>query len=66
MLLILHWQERDRRSQAKSCQTISSGELHYYLGLKVVQDKESGGVHIGQPVYAENILQQFGMEKARL
>ena len=37
----------------------------YYLGLKVIQDKRSGGVWIGQPVYAENVMQNIGMENAK-
>ena len=54
-----------KQNLAKQFQVKDIGELHYFLGLKVVQDKESGGVHIGQPAYAEKVLQQFGMEKAK-
>ena len=54
-----------KQNLAKQFQVKDIGELHYFLGLKVVQDKESGGVYIGQPAYAEKVLQQFGMEKAK-
>jgi transposase InsO family protein len=39
------------------------GELHYFLGLKVVQGKNC--VWIGQPGYVDSILQKFGMENAK-
>ena len=38
------------------------GELHYFLGVKIIQD---GKVWIGQPAYAESILQKFSMENAK-
>ena len=41
------------------------GELHYFLGVKIVQDMDAGNVWIGQPAYAESILQKFGMESAK-
>ena len=41
------------------------GELHYFLGVKVVQGKDSSGVWIGQPAYAACVLQKFGMENAK-
>ena len=41
------------------------GELHYFLGVKVIQDHKKGTIWIGQPVYTENILQKFGMENAK-
>ena len=41
------------------------GKLHYFLGVKVVQDQGSKKVWIGQPAYVESILQKFGMENAK-
>ena len=41
------------------------GELHYFLGVKVIQDRKKGNIWIGQPVYTKNILQKFGMENAK-
>lgn len=41
------------------------GELHYFLGVKVVQDASKGQVRIGQPSYTENVLKKFGMENSK-
>ena len=41
------------------------GELHYFLGVKIVQNHEKGTIWIGQPLYTENILQKFIMENAK-
>ena len=41
------------------------GELHYFFGVKIIQDEEDGKVWIGQPAYAESILQKFSMENAK-
>ena len=37
------------------------GELHYFLGVKIVQDKKNGAVWVAQPAYKENILNKFGI-----
>lgn len=41
------------------------GKLHHFLGMKVIQDEPTGRVWIGQPSYANEILQKFGMEMAK-
>ena len=41
------------------------GELHFFLGVKIVQDHKRGTIWLGQPAYAESILQQFNMENAK-
>ena len=41
------------------------GRLHYFLGIKVSQDKKTGDVGIGQPAYAENLLKKFGMDATK-
>ena len=41
------------------------GDLHYFLGVKVVQDHNTESVWIGQESYTENILRRVGMEDAR-
>ena len=41
------------------------GELHYFLGVKIVQNHEKVTIWIGQPLYTENTLQKFGMENAK-
>lgn len=37
------------------------GKLHHFLGVKIIQDKHSGVIWIGQPLYTETMLQKFGM-----
>ena len=43
------------------------GELHHFLGVKVVQNHKTGRVWIGQQSYTEgiNILKKFGMEDGK-
>ena len=41
------------------------GELHYFLDMKIVLNEKIGEVWIGQPAYAESILQKFGMENCK-
>ena len=41
------------------------GELHYFLGVKVVQDLKASTVWLGQPAYSENIILQFNMQNAK-
>ena len=35
------------------------GELHYFLGVKIVRDSQAGTIWLGQPSYSENIVQRF-------
>lgn len=41
------------------------GELHYFLGVQVIQDHERGTVWIGQPTFTESALQKYGMNEAK-
>ena len=41
------------------------GELHHFLGVRIVQDVEKRTIWIGQPLYTENILEKFGMNNAK-
>ena len=41
------------------------GELHHFLGTKVLQNKQNGDVWIGQPAYVQKILRKFNMENAK-
>ena len=41
------------------------GELKYFLGIKVEQNKESGFIWIGQPAYTENFLKRLGMQDSK-
>lgn len=52
-----------KKALAKQFKIKDMGKLHYFLGVKVVQDE--AGVWIGQPAYAESILQRFGMDHAK-
>ena len=39
------------------------GELHHFLGVKVIQDKESNSIWIGQEMYARELIKKFKMEE---
>ena len=41
------------------------GELKYFLGIKVEQNKESGSIWIGQPAYTENLLKRLGQQDSK-
>ena len=42
------------------------GELHYFLGVNVKQNFEAGKIWIGQPSYAQNVLEKFGLQNCKL
>ena len=54
-----------KQALSQQFQVKDMGELHYFLGVKVVQDQKAGSVWIGQQSYTENILRKFGMEDAK-
>ena len=54
-----------KQALSKEFQVKDMGELHYFLGVKVVQDHKTGNVWIGQESYTENVLRRFGMEDAK-
>ena len=37
------------------------GGLHYFLGIKIIQDNSMGDVWIGQPAYTDKVLEKFEM-----
>ena len=41
------------------------GELHYFLGVQVVQDHKRGTVWMGQPTFTEFVLQKYNMSEAK-
>ena len=43
--------------------TRDMGELEYFLGVAVNQNKKSGAVWIGQPVYTSKVIEKFNMTK---
>ena len=54
-----------KKALAKQFEVKDMGELHYFLGVKIIQDPKSGEVWIGQPAYTKSVLQKFGMENAK-
>ena len=41
------------------------GKLHYFLGMQVVQDQQTGDTWIGQPNYIENLLRNLCMQDSK-
>ena len=41
------------------------GELHYFLGVQVIQDHKRGTVWMSQPTFAESVLQKYHMSEAK-
>ena len=54
-----------KQAFSQEFQVKDMGELHHFLGMKVVQDQETGNVWIGQKSYLENILRSFDMENCK-
>ena len=54
-----------KQAFSQEFQVRDMGELHYFLGVKVVQDKDTGNIWIGQESYTESILRRFGMENCK-
>ena len=54
-----------KQALSQQFQVKDMGELHYFLGVTVIQDHKAGSVWIGQQSYTENILKKFGMEDAK-
>lgn len=38
------------------------GEMHHFLGVKVIQNHKSGEIWIGQTTYVKDLLTKFKME----
>ena len=41
------------------------GLLHHFLGVKVIQDPDTGTIWMGQPTYTEKILLRYGMHNSK-
>ena len=54
-----------KQALAKHFDIKDMGALHYFLGMKVIQNAETNEVWMGQPAYTQNLLQKFGMESAK-
>lgn len=52
--------ELGRRFQLKDM-----GELHYFLGVSVKQNFDTGQTWIGQPAYTKAVIEKFGMEHSK-
>ena len=50
---------------AKRFQLKDMGELHYFLGVNIKQNSETGKTWIGQPEYTKAMLKKFGMENCK-
>ena len=50
---------------AKNFNVKDLGELIYFLGVKIVQDRKAGAIWIGQPIYTEGILEKYGMKNCK-
>ena len=51
-----------KRALAAKFDIKDMGRLHYFLGIKILQDEKTGNVWIGQPTYVENVL---GMDNSK-
>ena len=54
-----------KKGLAEGFEVKDMGELHHFLGVKVIQNPQIGEVWIGQEAYAQRVLQKFGMENAK-
>lgn len=68
--VILAGRSEDSRAEVK--QNLSHkfemkdlGALHYFLGVKIIQDLLGGVIWIGQPAYTEKILQRYKMHDSK-
>ena len=41
------------------------GELHHFLGVKIIQKHETGEIWMGQSVYTRNVVQKLGMANSK-
>ena len=41
------------------------GELHHFLGVKVIQNRKSNSIWIGQETYVRELLKEFKMEESK-
>ena len=54
-----------KRSLTKKFDIKDLGKLHHFLRMKIVQDKATGSIWVGQQAYTENLLKRFGMEAVK-
>lgn len=41
------------------------GELTYFLGVKIIQNKKTGSIWLGQKLYTESVLNKYQTDQAK-
>ena len=54
-----------KKGLAKGFEVKDMSELHHFLGVKVIQNPQTGEVWIAQEADAQRVLQEFAMENAK-
>jgi len=54
-----------KQALSKQFKMKDMGELHHFLGVKVIQKPETGQLWIGQSAYVKGILEKFGMDNSK-
>lgn len=57
--------EEVKKELGKCFKVNDMGELTYFLGVKIIQNKEKGSIWIGQETYTESILEKYQMDRAK-
>ncbi len=68
--ILLAGESQQKIAQVKSelgshFQVKDMGELHYFLGVSVEQNTETGYTWIGQPAYTQAVIKKFGLENSK-
>ena len=54
-----------KKGLAEGFEVKDMGELHHFLGVKVIQNPQTGEVWMGQEAYAQRVLQKIGMKNVK-
>ena len=57
------WMVEGKKGLAERFDVKDMGELHHFLGIKEIQNPQTGEVWICQEAYAQKVLQKFGANK---
>ena len=57
--------DRVKMELAKKFDVKDLGELHYFLGVQMIQNHQKGTVWLGQPTFTKSILKKYRMEEAK-
>ena len=55
-----------KRTRSSQFEVKDMGELHYFLGVKVIQNHEERSIWIGQPTYTSSIMSTLVSKKLSL